>query len=328
MILNPILPIYIIALLAIFIVVLSVFCIIKKKFRSIATLRRILVLVFLLITLLRPSLANGTTQQVSMDVTLFLIIDNSNSMYVEDVNGDTRTSALKKDALRIIKSFPGAHYSIIALDKASYTLLPTTTDFNAAIVGIDTLDVISSQDSSGSNLNDLIVFAQEGIKQYSKKHPESQNIVVLMSDGDTTTDSADAISFSSFKAVSAGLVLGYGSSEGGIVPYYEKDVDSHSAVRRKDLDLSSCVSKINEDYLQEIANSYHFKYTHSYGDMSATLIDNLKDTAKSKINTNSNKNAISNTEFYWIFALIVLVLLLWEFASSFNVILSEYEVKQ
>lgn len=326
MILNPILPIYIIALLAIFIVALSVFCIIKKKYRSVATLRRILVLVFLLITLLRPSLADGTVQQVSMDVTLFLIIDNSNSMYVEDVNGDTRMSALKKDALKIIKSFPGAHYSILALDKATYTLLPTTTDLNATIVGIDTLDATSSQDSSGSNLNDLIVFAQEGIKQYNKKHPESQNIVVLMSDGETTTDSVDAISFSSFKAVSAGLVLGYGSSEGGVAPYFASY--ANRGVVKENQYCSSCISKINEDYLQKVASNYHFKYTHSYGDIDTALINNLKDTAKSKIDTSSNKSAVSNTEFYWIFALIVLVLLLWEFASSFNVILSEYEVKK
>lgn len=326
MILNPILPIYIIALLAIFIVALSVFCIIKKKYRSVATLRRILVLVFLLITLLRPSLADGTVQQVSMDVTLFLIIDNSNSMYVEDVNGDTRMSALKKDALKIIKTFPGAHYSILALDKATYTLLPTTTDLNATIVGIDTLDATSSQDSSGSNLNDLIVFAQEGIKQYNKKHPESQNIVVLMSDGETTTDSVDAISFSSFKAVSAGLVLGYGSSEGGVAPYFASY--ANRGVVKENQYCSSCISKINEDYLQKVASNYHFKYTHSYGDIDTALINNLKDTAKSKIDTSSNKSAASNTEFYWIFALIVLVLLLWEFASSFNVILSEYEVKK
>ena len=326
MILNPILPIYIIALLAIFIVALSVFCIIKKKYRSVATLRRILVLVFLLITLLRPSLADGTVQQVSMDVTLFLIIDNSNSMYVEDVNGDTRMSALKKDALKIIKTFPGAHDSILALDKATYTLLPTTTDLNATIVGVDTLDATSSQDSSGSNLNDLIVFAQEGIKQYNKKHPESQNIVVLMSDGETTTDSVDAISFSSFKAVSAGLVLGYGSSEGGVAPYFASY--ANRGVVKENQYCSSCISKINEDYLQKVASNYHFKYTHSYGDIDTALINNLKDTAKSKIDTSSNKSAVSNTEFYWIFALIVLVLLLWEFASSFNVILSEYEVKK
>ena len=326
MILNPILPIYIIALLAIFIVALSVFCIIKKKYRSVATLRRILVLVFLLITLLRPSLADGTVQQVSMDVTLFLIIDNSNSMYVEDVNGDTRMSALKKDALKIIKTFPGAHYSILALDKATYTLLPTTTDLNATIVGIDTLDATSSQDSSGSNLNDLIVFAQEGIKQYNKKHPESQNIVVLMSDGETTTDSVDAISFSSFKAVSAGLVLGYGSSEGGVAPYFASY--ANRGVVKENQYCPSCISKINEDYLQKVASNYHFEYTHSYGDIDTALINNLKDTAKSKIDTSSNKSAGSNTEFYWIFALIVLVLLLWEFASSFNVILSEYEVKK
>ena len=327
MILNPILPIYIIALLVIFIVALSVFCIIKKKYRSVATLRRILVLVFLLITLLRPSLANGTAQQVSMNVTLFLIIDNSNSMYVEDVNGDTRMSALKKDVLKIIKTFPGAHYSIIVLDKATYTLLPTTTDLNATIVGIDTLDATSSQDSSGSNLNDLIVFAQEGIKQYNKKHPESQNIVVLMSDGETTTDSVDAISFSSFKAVSAGLVLGYGSSEGGVVPYFVNDIN-RGVVKDENQYCPSCISKINEDYLQKVASNYHFEYTHSYGDIDTALINNMKDTAKSKIDTSSNKSAVSNTEFYWIFALIVLVLLLWEFASSFNVILSEYEVKQ
>lgn len=327
MILNPILPIYIIALLAIFIVALSVFCIIKKKYRSVATLRRILVLVFLLITLLRPSLADGTAQQVSMDVTLFLIIDNSNSMYVEDVNGDTRMSALKKDALKIIKSFPGAHYSILALDKATYTLLPTTTDLNAAIVGIDTLDATSSEDSLGSNLNDLIVFAQEGIKHYNKKHPESQNIVVLMSDGETTTDSVDAISFSSFKAVSAGLILGYGSSEGGVVPYFAS-YTNRGVVKEENHYCSSCTSKINEDYLQKVASNYHFKYTHSYGGIDTALINDLKDTAKSKIDTSSNKSAASNTEFYWIFALIVLVLLLWEFASSFNVILSEYEVKK
>ena len=90
MIFNPILPIYIIIILAISILAVGVICIIKKKYRNFSSLRRILILVFLLITLLRPSFVGGESQQASTDVTLYFIIDNTNSMYVEDVNGKTR----------------------------------------------------------------------------------------------------------------------------------------------------------------------------------------------------------------------------------------------
>ena len=329
MIFNPILPIYIIIILAISILAVGVICIIKKKYRNFSSLRRILILVFLLITLLRPSFAGGESQQASIDVTLYFIIDNTNSMYVEDANGKTRMSALKKDVTKIIQSFPGAHYSIYTQDTMSYVMLPVTTDLSAAMSGIDSLNAKDTRKSVGSDLNDLIVFAQEGIKNYDKKHPESQSIVIFMSDGETTTESADAVKFGNFDTASTGVVIGYGSIDGGKVPNISKDADSTTEAQGYLVCNSGelCISKINEDYLKKIASNCGFKYVHSENGIDASLVEDFKNIAKSKVKVSSNRSAASYVELYWIFALVVLILLLCEFASCFNAILAEYEVK-
>ena len=250
-------------------------------------------------------------------------------MYVEDANGKTRMSALKKDVAKIIQSFPGAHYSIYAQDTMSYVMLPVTTDLSAAMSGIDSLNAKNTRKSVGSDLNDLIVFAQEGIKNYDKKHPESQSIVIFMSDGETTTESADAVKFGNFDTASTGVVIGYGSTDGGKVPNISKDADSTTKAQGYLVCNSGelCISKINEDYLKKIASNCGFKYVHSENGIDASLVEDFKNIAKSKVKVSSNRSAASYVELYWIFALVVLILLLCEFASCFNAILAEYEVK-
>jgi len=330
MIINPILPLYVLIPLAIFVFAVGAICIVNKKYRNLSSLRRILIFILLLIALLRPSLIGGESEQASTNATLFFVLDNTNSMAVKDAAGQTRLEAMKADAEKIITTFPGAHYSVYAQDNLTYNLLPATTDANAIMSGIRSLKSKYYYYSSSTDLNDLLDYADMGIGKYANSHKDSQNIVIFMSDGENTKNQSEAKADDGlFKDVSAGIVIGYGTEEGSKVPripdYRRTDEDKPIEDLCSD---ETCVSKIDENYLKQVAEKNNFKYLHSEGKIDSSLAEDLKRTISEKIDINYSKKINSYIELYWIFALCVLVLLLWEFYSCFGVILSEYEVKK
>ena len=335
MIIKPILPLYVLIPLAVFVAIIGVICIIKKKYRNLSSLRRILLFVFLLITLLRPSLIGGESEQATTNATLFFVIDNTNSMAVEDMNKKPRLDALKADVEKIIKTFPGAHYSVYIQDNLTYTLLPVTTDTNAVISGIRALESKYYFTASTTDLNDLLAYADMGIGKYANSHKDSQNIVIFMSDGENTKNPDVQADSGLFKNVSAGVVIGYGSEEGGKVPrvpdprYATKyENDSKYASYLSCPGGSDCVSKIDEKYLKQVADKNNFEYMRSSDKVGRALAEDLKKNISAKVDINYSKKINSYIELYWIFALCVLILLLWEFYSCFGVILSEYEVNK
>ena len=329
MIVNPILPLYVLIPLAIFVLAVGVICIVKKKYRNLSSLRRILLFVFLLLTLLRPSLTGGVSEQASTNATLFFVIDNTNSMAVKDVGDQSRLTALKTDAEKIITTFPGAHYSLYVQDATTYNLAPATTDANAVVSSIRTLETKGPQYASATDLNDLLAYADDGIGKYAKLHPESQNIVIFMSDGENTSKTGVVAESNLFKNVNVGVVIGYGTADGGIVPD-ENDYSGYMKCVDKDYtdDNGHCLSRMDENYLKQVAEKNHFEYMHSEGKISSSLAAKLKKNISTKIDINHTKKVNSYIELYWIFAIFALTLLLWEFYSCFGAILSEYEVKK
>ena len=326
MIINPILPLYVLIPLAIFVVTIGVFCIIKKNYRTLSSLRRILLFIFLLLTLLRPSLIGGESEQASTNATLFFVIDNTNSMAVKDVSGKTRLNALKTDAEKIITSFPGANYSVYVQDITTYNLTPTTTDTNAVVSSIRSLRTKNSLSASPTDLNDLLSYADAGISKYAKSHPDSQNIVIFMSDGENTKNEKASVDSGLFKDISTGVVISYGTSTGGEIPQIDIETTENEEMRPLACWNGNCISKMNEDYLKQVAEKNNFEYMHSEGTIDSSLAEDLKKTISTKVDINYSKKINSYIELYWIFALLVLALLLWEFYSCFGAILSEYEV--
>ena len=327
MIIKPILPLYVLIPLAIFILVVGIICVIKKKYRNLASLRRILLIVFLLLTLLRPSLIGGESEQASVNATLFFVIDNTNSMAVKDASKQTRLNALKADAEKIITTFPGAHYSVYVQDNVTYNLTPVTTDTNAVVSSIRSLRTKNTSHASPTDLNDLLAYADAGISKYAKSHSDSRNIVIFMSDGENTKNEKAVADGGLFKDAGTGIVIGYGTSAGEKIPWVSNSTTENGEESYLTCPGGSyCTSKINEDYLKQVAEKNNFEYMRSEGKIDSSLAEELKKAVSTKVDINYSKKIKSYIELYWIFALFVLALLLWEFYSCFGAVLSEYEV--
>lgn len=350
MIINPVLPLFILLPSILLIIVAGAFAFIKKSSRNLATLRRLLMVLLLCIALLRPTITGGKSRQVSTGVTVFFAIDNTNSMATKDVDGNSRLSALKKDVRTILKSFLGSHYSIFVQDAFTYNIVPSTTDLNAVASTIDNMQTRPRNLANQTNLNDLLSQVDGKIKTYSKDHPESQNVVIIMSDGENTADEGANAQKGLFKDVAVGAVIGYGTAEGGRVPayIYEKIIETDGLKRpanfiynylqdgcygdllsvcsEEDADLHK--SKIDESFLTNIASEYGFGYTHSTGELDSSWTEKLKKNVVVETTEDKASSVASDIELYWLFALVALALLLWDFSNSLDLLLSEQEVKK
>ena len=329
---EPMLPWYILVVLLVIIVAALVFCAISKKYRKAASYRRIAIALVMVAMLARPMVPNGTTTQVSNDIVLFFAVDTTASMEDTDINTSDsdadikkcveedigvdelgeyedkkkRITGLKCDAMAIVHSFAGAHYSIVRQDRITYTYMPVSTDTDAALNAIASLRPAYQRQGTGTSLDELISKTDNNIRNYVEHHKNTKNIVIIMSDGADTKindDNTYAKSEGTFAEVDAGFVIGYGDEKG------------------------SAKTEFNENHLNSIAKELGFSYLrHSSVEDIKNAINNFKQSMDQTIQ-NKGEKVQSYAELYWLFALLEMVLLLWEFKYSLTSILSELEVK-
>ncbi len=329
----PIIPIWAVIGLTIIAAVLLIFCIIKKKYRTIDNFRRIGMLILIIIIIFRPVIRGGTSEAQLTNINVYFIVDVTNSMAVKDCDNGAkrRYEKVAEDIKEIAKQFPGAQYSIFAQDISTYIALPLSTNSDTLFSYANAIIPKSEYYSSGSNLSALFELAAENISTYKKGHPDRVNVLFVLSDGEETRTSNDIVSAKSLqKLIGAGAVLGYGTKNGGKVPsvssYRDFEDDSYFSEDYYVSDPSGGyhVSRINEKVLNDYANALGIKYyNRTEGEIDKTLGDEVMKNAKSE----SVESVDSYIELYWIVCLALLGLMLWDFYVVFNKVLLERKAK-
>lgn len=341
----PIIPIFFIAPLLIVAVALFVLCMVKKKLRVKKNMRRISMLVLMCIILLRPVFIGGRSQSEINNLNLYFVVDATYSMKAEDIGGKARYVKVAKDIHEIVKAFPGSKYSVIVEDNAIYTAVPmsTSTDFISSVwyeeLGDTNRDksLISPKKpdySIGTDLNLLLNHTGEMVNRYKKKEPGRKNIIIFMSDGE---DFGDGISRQETlrKNLDGGAVFGYGSENGTTIKdegsYYGrimyKGTDSSIETEPcNETGFGQCViTKINEDNLKKIASNLDINYYHrENGDVPSEVINGIK---KLEEFTDTSEISDSFIDIYWVFSMILLGLLLWDFREVLDNVIREREFK-
>ena len=254
----PIIPIW----LMIIITVIYLILVFRTKpiFRLIV---RILIIIVVFIINIRFMVRDGNAESAKSNLDIILVVDNSISMVAEDYNGThTRLSAVKDDLKYILDNMPSASYAAITFDSKSYIRSPFTSDRDNLDAIIDTMDVKLSFYSSGSN----ITIFKENLKymlENSKKKENHKRIVILVSDGEQTSDESLA-SLSDLKnLVDDGMVLGYGTSKGGEMKekkYISSNDTEYIEDRRGRYPYPHAVSKIDESNLKKMADQLGIEY--------------------------------------------------------------------
>ena len=340
MILNPILPIYILVVLLALSVIAAAVCVINKKHRKVKNFIRISIVALIVMALFRPMVPfESRKQEAHSNIVLFFVIDDTGSMAVEDEDGGiAREEAMKQDIKDIINSFEAPRIAFFTQDAVTYRMMPATSDVKTALNLAENLRAKATKDSEGTNLAKLFTEAANYMNTYLEADKDAEFVVFLMSDGENAINSTTnyEIKDSSFQNATYGAVVGYGSEEGGKVPNIVATYDKDNGIISYHRDTGDpfirgqnneyVISSINEDFLKKTAQSYNFTYTKT-GNVKSLLSEARKKTGD-KLIFEEAKDSTNAFELYWIFMMLVIVLLLIEFARDFNSMLAEREAKK
>ncbi len=236
--------------------------------------RRVALAAVLVLAVLGPSVPETTTRAVS-NVEIYLVVDRTGSMAAEDYDGTSpRLDGVRSDIAAIRDAFPDARYSIIALDSTGARELPLTSDVDAVDSWVGSLHQEITDRSSGSSLERSLGALTSALASSVQNNPEDARLVYVLSDGEATDGGAGAADAQaqglSWKAlaedVDGGAVLGYGTTEGGQMRSYDGTTltgPGTDAPYITDPDTDApAVSVIDEEELTTVADSLGVAYVH------------------------------------------------------------------
>lgn len=309
MIINPIIPIWLMAIICIALVI----CKRKGKFAYIRQIIMIILLFMINLRMMIPTDVEVSTKRI--DANVFFVIDNTISMAANDcADGTTRMDALKADCNNITGSLSGARFSLITfanISKLVFPLTESTSFVNSCIKGIGVTDELYAKGSSMNICKNMLV---ELVKAAHEKNT-GKVIVFFISDGEITNgDTLDSFKKAA-KYIDGGAVLGYGTSKGGNM--YIKDYFSDDLVAIEDKSeypYVKAVSKIDEENLKAIAKDMDIEYinmtTENKLDM---VIDNIKKDTASLGDEDSRLDGYK--DIYFIFIIPLVGMLVYEFVN-------------
>lgn len=319
-----------ICLIATVAIALLIICLLKKKMRKRRNFRRIAMLGVVTLILARPVFLGGTSELQTNNLAIFFVVDMTNSMVVKDQNSDStyRYEQAKKDIDNIANEFTGSQFSVITLDTSIYTAMPMSYNVDSVNSAIESISPKTTKNSIGTDLSSLLGYTASRIDSFSKDNPNLLIIVFFFSDGEDNSGKQLSIDSSLSSSINGGAVFGYGSGSGGEVHTIEPSTwpleASNNCLERDENDKNCVISAINETNLQRIAKSLNVNYYLRDND---NLPMNAVNDIKKQIQYSGSESADGYIDCYWILAIILLALLIWDFYDSFNKILAERSSK-
>ncbi len=289
--------------------VLCAVMIVRRPRQRGAWARRTLMVLLLLVVALRPVTPIEGEQTERMNANVFFVVDRTGSMNAEDYDGEQpRLEGVRSDMRQIMSMTEGARYSIISFDSSATRQLPLTTDSGAANAWIDTLTTEPTAYSTGSNVDRPLQSLLVEISDAKREDPDSSVLVYVLSDGENT-DEREAESFSQAAGfIDGGGVLGYGTSEGGQMKI-EGGQEHGEYITGPD--GRPGISTIDEQQLETIAGELGVPYLHRT-DPEAPIEGTMDDVTLRPIPTESTRGVASFDDWYWLAAIPLTALLIWE----------------
>ncbi|MDJ1369856.1 vWA domain-containing protein [Gulosibacter molinativorax] len=306
---NPMLPAW--ALVLIGIVLLAwvgySLALASRATRMRWVLRGVMVLA-LIAALFRPGIGAVPTEVADESVDVLFVVDNSASAAAEDWNGtEPRFEGMKTDVVALAQQHPGARYSIVSFGSAAVQRLPFTTDATALQQSLDTMYPEEVRFASGTSIGAAAELVADILDSASTEYPDRVRVVYYLGDGEHTAEAGPESFGDSAGLIQGGAVFGYGTADGGRMREYDRYGTTGSYVRKNE--GGDAVSQIDEEALQTIAGELNVSYQHrtAADQPVAAKVDPGRGQS-----LDSESTLRTTFPLYWIFALVVLAVLLTE----------------
>ena len=306
MIFQPVLNVFLLALLCAPVAALAVIALTKAKGRDKALwAMRLVMLLACFVMFLRPGLPGGATLTLATDTEILLVADPPARIVAVDWNGDEpRLDGVRADVQTIVDEYPGARFALITFDASADLRMPLTTDTTALVSSLEVLRPEVTSQSRGSSIGIANQLLADTLSNAAEASPDRSRMVFYFGDGEQTVTSPPEPFDGSERLTDAGAVLGYGTAEGGPMKLNTGSVDGSSS-GYIEYQGANALSVIDEANLEAIAADLGVDYQHRTADAELTLPE-----APSTTTSYAESGTVGNvTELYWIAALVVVALL-------------------
>ncbi|MDE3058614.1 MAG: VWA domain-containing protein [Bacteroidota bacterium] len=209
----------------------------------------------LVVGLANPQIGTRLENVKQEGVDLFIALDVSLSMKAEDVKPN-RLEKAKYEIKNLISRLNGDRIGLIVFSGESYVQFPLTTDYSAANLFLDAVDVTSVPDP-GTAIGSAI---DKAIQSFPLNEP-TKKVLAIITDGEN--NQGDAISEAE-EAGKKGIIvytIGMGSPDGAPIPIY--DANGHQVDFKRDRSGNIVLTKLDEASLEKIASLGNGKYFHA-----------------------------------------------------------------
>ncbi|MGN6271700.1 MAG: VWA domain-containing protein [Protaetiibacter sp.] len=311
MILQPVLPVLLVAAVAVPLVALAVWRLVRE--RGAGTRMRWAARVVLVLAcgalLLRPGIPGGEVATLATDVDVVLLVDTTASIVAEDWDGGApRLDGVREDALRIVATYPGARFALITFDAEASLRVPLTTDTTALATSLSVLRPEPTANSRGSSIGIAAAQLETTLEAAAAVSPDRARMVFYFGDGEQTASSEPESFAGSASEVAGGAVFGYGTEAGGPMRQTSAGIDGPGDYIQYEGERA--VSKLDPQNLERVAQQLGVDYQPRSADRPIELPP-APTTA-----TSADGATESIRDLSWVVALVVVALLAFELASG------------
>ena len=276
--------------------------------RRIAWLRRTLLVALAVAMALRPALPGGEVPTASIQARVFVVVDTSQSVAAEDWGGGPRLAGMQEDVVEIARSFAGADISVISFDSQALLRVPLTDDGSAVIEMVRALRPEIAQQSRGTSVAVAHDLLRTELERSAAAEPGSPSVVFYLGDGEHTAEEPPQSFADVAPLVDRGLVLGYGTGQGGRMRVSSFDPNEQQYLQ--DPAGGDAVSRIDAGQLREIADELGIGYLHRQPGL--PLADALGPMAAVDGEADLDRTEEARLEIAWALGVPIALLLAWE----------------
>lgn len=222
----------------------------------------------IIIGLANPQLGMRLEDVKQEGVDIFIALDVSLSMKAEDVKPN-RLAKAKYEIGNLINRLGGDRIGLIVFSGESYVQFPLTTDYSAADLFLDVVDV-ESVPTPGTAIGSAI---EQAVKSFNWNEA-TKKVLVIITDGEN--NEGDAISQAEDAAKKGVIIytIGMGSPAGVPIPMY--DANGRQVDFKRDRSGNVVLTKLDEETLEKIAtlgNGKYFRGTSTQDELDAIYKD-------------------------------------------------------
>lgn len=284
--------------------------------KGLLLLRRLAIVVLLALIVLRPGFGSTAVASTrTAQVAVILVVDRTKSMDALDVDAGPRFDRVRADLVDLVRSLPRARFAVISFATEATVELPLTSDLAAVEQTLTGLELEDPLRADGSRLDRPLKAVRQLARRAIERAPDALTRIVLASDGENTEGGGQSSYARVGLLFSDGVVLGYGTGGGGPMTLAGGTDQSQGFIPDSSTDQPA-VSRLDAQNLRTVAKELSVPYVHrDRADGIDAIATRVGDDAV-------EGTTVATRELTWLFALLLLLLVLMELRTSWRGLLS------